>query len=228
MEKSPDAFRTISEVADDLDLPQHVLRFWETRFTQIRPLKRGGGRRYYRPDDVDLLRGIRHLLYEEGYTIKGVQRILKEQGPRFVMQIWREDALTLTAIAAAARTEAGAEGAKLEAKPAPPAAKTRGKRKEPAAKPTESWPDEAPPPAASAERNAEPGEDEAVPRGILPEGVDVEPGTAGWSGLRLMERFLGDKAEVAGGGALSRDDVRRLQATLFELLECKRILDQAR
>jgi DNA-binding transcriptional MerR regulator len=89
MEKSPDAFRTISEVADDLDLPQHVLRFWETRFAQIKPLKRGGGRRYYRPDDVDLLRGIRHLLYGEGYTIKGVQRILKEDGPRFVQSIGR-------------------------------------------------------------------------------------------------------------------------------------------
>ena len=80
MPKSPDAFRTISEVADDLDLPQHVLRFWETRFPQIKPMKRGGGRRYYRPDDIELLRGIRHLLYGEGYTIRGVQRILKEQG----------------------------------------------------------------------------------------------------------------------------------------------------
>ena len=89
MDKSPDAFRTISEVADDLDLPQHVLRFWETRFAQIKPLKRGGGRRYYRPDDVDLLRGIRHLLYGEGYTIKGVQRILKEDGLRFVQAIGR-------------------------------------------------------------------------------------------------------------------------------------------
>lgn len=89
MDKSPDAFRTISEVADDLDLPQHVLRFWETRFAQIRPLKRGGGRRYYRPDDVELLRGIRHLLYGQGYTIKGVQRILKEQGVRTVQSIGR-------------------------------------------------------------------------------------------------------------------------------------------
>ncbi|GGH17536.1 MerR family transcriptional regulator [Alsobacter metallidurans] len=89
MDKSPDAFRTISEVADDLDLPQHVLRFWETRFAQIRPLKRGGGRRYYRPDDVDLLRGIRQLLYGQGYTIKGVQRILKEQGLRSVQALGR-------------------------------------------------------------------------------------------------------------------------------------------
>lgn len=92
MDKSPDAFRTISEVAGDLDLPQHVLRFWETRFVQIKPLKRGGGRRYYRPDDIDLLKGIRHLLYGEGYTIRGVQRILKEQGIRFVMDVWREGA----------------------------------------------------------------------------------------------------------------------------------------
>jgi DNA-binding transcriptional MerR regulator len=89
MDKSPDAFRTISEVAEDLDLPQHVLRFWETRFTHIRPLKRGGGRRYYRPDDVDLLKGIRHLLYGEGYTIKGVQRILKSEGIRFVQAVGR-------------------------------------------------------------------------------------------------------------------------------------------
>jgi DNA-binding transcriptional MerR regulator len=84
LDKAPDAFRTISEVADDLDIPQHVLRFWETRFAQIKPMKRSGGRRYYRPDDVDLLRGIRRLLYGEGYTIRGVQRILKEHGIKAV------------------------------------------------------------------------------------------------------------------------------------------------
>lgn len=87
MDKAPDAFRTISEVADDLDIPQHVLRFWETRFTQIKPMKRSGGRRYYRPDDVDLLRGIRRLLYGEGYTIRGVQRILKEHGIASVQRL---------------------------------------------------------------------------------------------------------------------------------------------
>src|SRR5471030_2794374 len=84
MDKSPDAFRTISEAADDLGLPQHVLRFWETRFPQIKPLKRGGGRRYYRPDDVELLRAVKQLLYGEGYTIKGVQKLFKEQGARAV------------------------------------------------------------------------------------------------------------------------------------------------
>lgn len=80
MEKSPEAFRTISEVAGELDLPQHVLRFWESKFSQVKPMKRGGGRRYYRPQDVELLKGIRHLLYGEGYTIRGVQKILKENG----------------------------------------------------------------------------------------------------------------------------------------------------
>ena len=92
MDKAPDAFRTISEVAEELDIPQHVLRFWESRFTQIKPLKRAGGRRYYRPDDVDLLRGIKHLLYGEGYTIRGVQRILREQGGKFVQAVWRPGA----------------------------------------------------------------------------------------------------------------------------------------
>nr|MBT6085912.1 MerR family transcriptional regulator [Rhodospirillaceae bacterium] len=76
--KAPGAFRTISEVADTLDLPQHVLRFWETKFKQIRPMKRGGGRRYYRPEDVALLRRIQSLLYDEGYTIKGVQKLLRD------------------------------------------------------------------------------------------------------------------------------------------------------
>jgi DNA-binding transcriptional MerR regulator len=85
--KAPDAFRTISEVAQELDLPQHVLRFWETRFAQIKPMKRGGGRRYYRPEDVDLLRGVRLLLYGEGFTIRGVQRLLKEKGVGFVVEV---------------------------------------------------------------------------------------------------------------------------------------------
>jgi len=78
--KSAEAFRTISEVASDLDVPQHVVRFWETKFSQVRPMKRGGGRRYYRPEDVDLLRTIRSLLYNDGYTIKGVQKLLREGG----------------------------------------------------------------------------------------------------------------------------------------------------
>jgi DNA-binding transcriptional MerR regulator len=85
LEKAPEAFRTISEVADELDVPKHVLRFWEAKFSQLKPMKRGGGRRYYRPEDVALLRGIRLLLYSDGYTIRGVQKILREHGPRYVM-----------------------------------------------------------------------------------------------------------------------------------------------
>ena len=80
--KAPNAFRTISEVADELHIPQHVLRFWETKFQQVKPLKRGGGRRYYRPDDIALLRRISDLLYIQGYTIKGVQRLLRDGGGR--------------------------------------------------------------------------------------------------------------------------------------------------
>ncbi len=87
MDKSPDAFRTISEAADELDLPQHVLRFWETKFSTIKPLKRGGGRRYYRPEDVLLLQGIRNLLYEQGFTIRGVQKILRDHGARHVIAL---------------------------------------------------------------------------------------------------------------------------------------------
>ena len=84
--KSPEAFRTISEVSKDLSLPQHVLRFWETKFVQIKPIKRGGGRRYYRPEDVRLLKGIKALLYNDGYTIRGVQKVIKENGTKKLLR----------------------------------------------------------------------------------------------------------------------------------------------
>ncbi len=121
MDKSPDAFRTISEAAEELDLPQHVLRFWETRFATIKPLKRGGGRRYYRPEDVMLLRGIRHLLYDQGFTIKGVQRILKDQGSRYVIAVGEgkglDEILPLIEEAEAAGDEAEIEEAVMLASP---------------------------------------------------------------------------------------------------------------
>lgn len=176
MSKGPEAFRTISEVANDLDLPQHVLRFWETRFTQIHPMKRGGGRRYYRPDDVDLLRGIRHLLYSEGYTIRGVQRILRDQGPRFVVAVGKGEAV----------------------------------------------------PESSGPEQVEGGED--FGRGETEDvGVTHTPRAA----LRLQEearpRHIHGHGQNGGGqGALTKEEVRRLRSTLFELLECKRLLDQTR
>ena len=89
--KSPEAFRTISEVSKDLSLPQHVLRFWETKFAQIKPIKRGGGRRYYRPEDVELLKGIKSLLYNDGYTIRGVQKVIKENGTKKLLNIQSEN-----------------------------------------------------------------------------------------------------------------------------------------
>ncbi len=124
MEKSPEAFRTISEVAEDLDVPQHVLRFWEGKFSQVKPMKRAGGRRYYRPNDLELLRGIRHLLYGEGYTIKGVQRILREQGTGYVIEAGKQKALPQQGGADEAGEAAAPQAAPAQAAPRvpPPAA----------------------------------------------------------------------------------------------------------
>jgi DNA-binding transcriptional MerR regulator len=203
--KSPDAFRTISEVAEDLDLPQHVLRFWETRFGQIRPLKRGGGRRYYRPDDIDLLRGIRHLLYGEGYTIRGVQRILKEQGARFVVSAGRGEAVRLPGKAAAG-------DARLEP--------VIGE---------EEYADDV----AMAEADDVPAmeidREDHDPADDLPD-PPAQRGMVG-AARRLVGQLMEPRAASlapAGMASLSRDDVRRLEATLAELLDCKRILDSAR
>ena len=115
--KSPTAFRTISEVADDLNVQQHVLRFWETKFTQVKPLKRGGGRRYYRPEDVALLKKIHHLLYSEGYTIKGVQKLLKGQGKQQIIADDSEQpAANQSALAPAAEKPKAAEPHRLSDK----------------------------------------------------------------------------------------------------------------
>jgi DNA-binding transcriptional MerR regulator len=116
--KARDAFRTISEVAEELELPQHVLRFWETRFTQIKPMKRGGGRRYYRPEDVDLLRGVRLLLYGEGFTIRGVQRLLKDKGIGFVVAVGKTGSVqTVPASDSVEEADAGPPPATQRRKP---------------------------------------------------------------------------------------------------------------
>jgi DNA-binding transcriptional MerR regulator len=123
--KAPNAFRTISEVADELHIPQHVLRFWETKFHQVKPLKRGGGRRYYRPDDIALLRRISALLYTDGYTIKGVQRLLREGGGRLSDNIppATEDERALAALERAGVPEPPPLPGFDLAPPPPPAAK---------------------------------------------------------------------------------------------------------
>ena len=205
VEKSPDAFRTISEVAEDLDLPQHVLRFWETRFTQIKPLKRGGGRRYYRPDDVDLLKGVRYYLYGEGYTIKGVQRILKERGIKHVVEMGR------------AVTENYAPPVAVI-----PRADEAQRRRAPA----DEWP-EAEPLHGRVEPSFEMGEAEEAEAFEQAEETEFQAD---------LDRSLADRLAPTApsmpmqldAAALSRDDMRRLQSTLFELMECKRILDSAR
>jgi DNA-binding transcriptional MerR regulator len=179
MDKSPDAFRTISEVADDLDLPQHVLRFWETRFTQIKPMKRGGGRRYYRPQDVELIKGIRHMLYEQGYTIKGVQKLLRENGNQFLIAVASGDRSAIQAIA---------ERKAAEAVPLTPAAR---------------------PPQSEDEVLV--GEARAKPRRFFGLGKTDDDGPV-----------------QPGDSKLSRDNRALLQEALFDLLECKRLLDQVR
>jgi DNA-binding transcriptional MerR regulator len=202
LEKDPEAFRIISEVAEDLKVPQHVLRFWESRFPQIKPMKRGGGRRYYRPDDVDLLRGIRHLLYGEGYTIRGVQRILREQGVGFVEDVWQEGAPQPTPEAADAEDEGQQpeRGGLLGRLP-------------------------------GLFRGAG-GEDDAVSPAPRREPVlDAAPDLADEPHLRQEpEEILSaadDGAQSELPPTLTRDQLHQLEAALHQLTECRRKLDEA-
>jgi DNA-binding transcriptional MerR regulator len=221
--KAPDAFRTISEVAADLDLPQHVLRFWESRFPQIKPMKRGGGRRYYRPDDVELLRGIRHLLYGQGYTIRGVQRILREQGPRFVQSVWQEGA-PQPEPAEPDIGEGEVEVAEGDDRDIGPAELAPIVRAEPEGVPLHEVNSPLPPeatrreptfapivPSESAETNEAPSQHEAGR-------AESEAGNGhDQPAMPAPERVLG----------LSDVDRERLTAALQELAECRRLLDNA-
>jgi DNA-binding transcriptional MerR regulator len=190
IDKGPDAFRTISEVADELDLPQHVLRFWETRFNQIKPLKRGGGRRYYRPDDIDLLKGVRHLLYDQGYTIKGVQKLLKQNGPRFAIAIGSGEVTAAEALSSFVTADA-AEGATA---------------------------------ALSV------GTDEGSDAGF--DGDQIVGKAKIPAGRRLFGLGSSESGQDAdpgqGASQISKDDRSLLQEALYDLLECKRLLDQVR
>lgn len=257
MEKGPDAFRTISEVADDLDLPQHVLRFWETRFAQIKPMKRGGGRRYYRPDDVDLLRGIRHLLYGEGYTIRGVQQILKDQGLRYVQTVGRSaetdparlrdidfDQEALEADAENMSVSAGARGGVVNF--VPPQRPRQEMRQEPEMPRTleprivevpREIQRQAPPQQAHDYEDDGP----AIPfRKFAPAPDREEPRVQMRSTQeeryepRAVEPQMRAPAprapmpEAPGSLRLPAEAVRLLKATLYELGECKRMLDASR
>jgi len=211
LEKAPDAFRTISEVADEIDVPQHVLRFWESRFPQIRPMKRGGGRRYYRPDDVDLLRGVRHLLYGEGYTIRGVQRILREQGVTFVQTVWSVSVdlppdiddeeideggdENVAETGAAARAEPNLFAAVTPRAPEPSAAPRAEGRREPTIVPPISLGEPSPPVQPAQPSSAEPAEPRA----------DEPPGRRG----------------------VTAQDRQKLQAALDELVACRRMIETA-
>jgi DNA-binding transcriptional MerR regulator len=232
VEKGPDAFRTISEVAEDLDLPQHVLRFWETRFAQIKPLKRGGGRRYYRPDDVDLLRGIRQLLYGEGYTIRGVQQILREQGVRHVQSVGRsaESDAAKPAVSGGGpdeRRQPREGGMALidllpslrSARPAPEmprVVEVPMPRHTPAAEPALGGDDAMPPFPFRRPQTTAPAAEMSLRSPLrATTGNDM-------IGSRTILRSLPE------GAKLSPETVRLLKATLFELGECRRLLDAGR
>ena len=210
MNKAPDAFRTISEVAAELDLPQHVLRFWESRFPQIRPMKRGGGRRYYRPDDVELLRGIRHLLYGQGYTIRGVQRILREQGPRFVQTVWQEGAPQperLPEVEADEREDAGIEDEPVAPRPADRAGEEFASND-----------------IAEAPQRREPSLTEAAEEtSVAGYGAMESQQTAADRNEQPEQRL----AEPERAGELLSVDRDRLQSVLETLDACKRLLDDA-
>ena len=207
MPKAADAFRTISEVADDLNLPQHVLRFWESRFSQIRPMKRGGGRRYYRPDDVSLLFGIRTLLHEQGYTIKGVQKILKDQGIKFVLSLsvnssvdilnaQSPDTIVNVTQATAPAIVQVQENAVSDSIPAA----TRN-----------SFPEVSALPVGEAQIRIQSDKNNLKHRESKP--VSESGHYSGQSGVGILTK-------------LGKEDIRLLQSTLFELAECKKILDE--
>ncbi|MET0530925.1 MAG: MerR family transcriptional regulator [Microvirga sp.] len=203
MEKAPDAFRIISEVASDLDVPQHVLRFWESRFSQIRPMKRGGGRRYYRPDDIDLLRGIRHLLYSEGYTIRGVQRLLREQGIGFVQTVWQDNVAVPAPNGADADGDAGSHPRdRLLLNLLPGFRKSREFLS--GAPDTVPNDNETSDDAFDDENDAVNGEEDSPPISAP------------------MPRMSSHAA-----GHLAPEQVERLQAALDELGECRRLIDEA-
>ena len=207
--KAPDAFRTISEVADELDLPQHVLRFWESRFREIKPMKRGGGRRYYRPDDVDLLRGIKHLLYGEGYTIRGVQRILREQGSKFVEAVWHEGAPQPPH---GARDDELADEDSAETGEHKPGFFGRLIGRD-----LSDQEDDAPERRQPAMQSVPEPRIDPVER-ILParEDLDLPP-----------EPPMVVRPIRAAAASLGRDDLHKLHAALHELGECRKLIDKA-
>jgi DNA-binding transcriptional MerR regulator len=214
VDKAPEAFRTISEVADELDVPQHVLRFWETRFPQIKPMKRGGGRRYYRPEDVDLVRGIRHLLYGEGYTIRGVQRLLKDNGIKFVQAVWRPEAPRLERPPAEDADSAG-EAAAIET-PDAEAEEPVLHRDAPASneirRPTGAGRD-------TSFRTTKVPQPSSIPQRQPPE-IALDTADA-------ESPPQPPTADAVQYRALMDDDRARLQAALHELGECRRLLDAA-
>jgi len=214
--KAPDAFRTISEAAEELDLPQHVLRFWESRFREIKPMKRGGGRRFYRPDDVDLLRGIRHLLYGEGYTIRGVQRILREQGAKFVQTVWQEGA-PQPPHGASEDEEFVDGGVETLVEPLEESRGLRGRLSSLIGRDLGDRQNDA-------EARLEPPLHSAPVLRVEPSDRVIE---AAETEMAPSPESVTPSATPSAPARLTRDDLSKLHAVLHELAECRRLIDAA-
>lgn len=231
MDKAPDAFRTISEVADDLDIPQHVLRFWETRFAQIKPMKRSGGRRYYRPDDVALLRGIRRLLYGEGYTIRGVQRILREQGIKAVQALADAEAPSPSAVtrttARGPKDEAPAFAGEeaIEAEEFDATEEAEDEAAEAIAARGRHAADEEAADEADEDEDGEEAEDEEEE--AEPEPLHRPVGMAPPVVVAAPPRPQFRPAEPPRPPGLPRAEAAKLRGALDDLLACKRLIDEA-
>jgi DNA-binding transcriptional MerR regulator len=220
VDKAPDAFRTISEVAAELAVPQHVLRFWESRFHEIKPMKRGGGRRYYRPDDIDLLRGIRHLLYGEGYTIRGVQRILREQGAKFVQVVWQEGAPQPPHGVVEEDEEFVAEAETFEDRADDAEQGLRGRLSSLIGRDLGDRQDGAeqrddPPLTAAPVPRIDPT-DRAI-HGV----VAAEPSNMAEPAPATARQAVAE----TGAGRFGQEDLRKLHAALHELAECRKLID---
>jgi DNA-binding transcriptional MerR regulator len=231
LNKAPDAFRTISEVAEDLDLPQHVLRFWESRFPHIKPLKRGGGRRYYRPDDIDLLRGIRRLLYSDGYTIRGVQRILREQGVRTVQLVGQgQDMPNLTSPPPDNASD-GEDGHEVNGAAAPlldrhPGDGTEDESRGPSAD-APALPQNGPIVEAPSEivTTVARLDSESVDR--VPVAVHQAPSDQAAFGDAATAAIRMPPPNLIGKAGLAVQDLDRLKRALAELEACRRLLNKA-
>ena len=211
-------YRSLSETAEELDLPQHVLRFWETKFTQIKPTKREGGQKFFRLADLDLLHGIRHLLYEEGHTIKGVQKLLEEQGIDWVISLQRKSNETTRT------SNTNSQVDQFQSEKTEDPTYTRKKKTKTVAETDHIVEDTQDQPSLAIDET----NPEVIPRDVIPENEPARGADKSSLGFLTLNRGHNSRSKRGKKGTgLTKDEVKRLNEALTELLECKRLLDQA-